>query len=139
MKTITDTPELVTKTVLDSKVKAAKIKHLKDAMIEIAPLFKVMREVKALKSRIKGYAVDAGITSYEIEEPNRVVLRFVKGSPNAIKANLLLALTAVLGDEAEAQKFLDELMKVVHSEGKKQGETVLSFKDRVGYLNVGER
>lgn len=138
MKTITDTPEIAA-VVPKTKAEAAKIKHLKDAMIEIAPLFKVMRQVKALKAAIKGYAVDAGITFYEIEEPNRVVLRFVKGSPNATKANLLLALTVVLGDEAEAQKFLDELMKVVHTEGKKQGKTVLSFKDRTGYLNVGER
>lgn len=138
MKTITDTPEIKA-VVPKTKAEAAKIKHLKDAMIEIAPLFKVMRQVKALKVAIKGYAVDAGITFYEIGEPSRVVLRFVKGSPNATKAKLLLALTVVLGDEAEAQKFLDELMKVVHTEGKKQGETVLSFKDRAGYLNVGER
>lgn len=134
MKTITDTPEVVAK-VPKTKAQAAKIKHLKDAMIEIAPLFSVMRQVKALKAAIKGYAVDAGITSYEIEEPNRVVLRFVKGSPNAIKAKLLKALTAVLGDEAEAQKFLDELMRATDDEGK----TYLSFKDRTGYLNVGER
>lgn len=137
MQTITDTPTVAK--VPKTKAQAAKIKHLKDAMIELAPLFSVMRRVKALKVTIKGYAVEAGVTSYEIEEPNRVVLRFVKGSPNATKAKLLMALTAVLGDEAEAQKFLDELMKVVHTEGKDKNKPLLSFKDRTGYLNIGER
>ena len=131
----TDTPTLEAVTVIDGKAKAAKIKHLKDAMIEIAPLFAVMRQVKGLKSKIKGYAQDAGITEYEIEEPNRVVLRYVKGSPNSTKASLMKALIAVLGNEAEAQKFLDELMKATDDDGK----TYLSFKDRSGYLNGGER
>jgi hypothetical protein len=135
-----DTPTLEAVTVIDGKkAKAARIKHLKDAMIKLAPLFAVMREVRKLKSRIKELAGVAGITEYEIEEPNRVVLRFVEGSPNGTKIKLLYCLDSVLGDETEAQKFLDKLMMVQYAEGKDEGKQVLPFTDRKGYLNIGER
>lgn len=136
-----DTPTLEAETVTtdEKKAKAARIKHLKDAMIKLAPLFAVMRQVRKLKSRIKELAGVAGITEYEIEEPNRVVLRFVKGSPSGTKTKLLYCLNSVLGDESEAQKFLDKLMMVQYAEGKDEGKTVLPLKDRDGYLNIGER
>ncbi len=135
-----DTPILEAVTVeLDDKQRAAKIKALKGVLIQVGnvlPEFnRAKRALEKLKSKAKGFAKDASIERYEIEEPSRVVIKWSDSKPNSTKAKLLDALNAVLGDMAEAQKFLDELMKATDSEGK----TILSLKDRSGYFSIGDR
>lgn len=136
---MTDTPEIVAVTVLDDKQRAAKIKHLKDTLVRIGEglpeLKSAERAMNKLKDAAKGYAKDAGVDRYEIEEPSRVVLKWIEPTPNSTKAQLLEALIVVIGDKAEAQSFFDELMSATDTEGK----PILKLSDRSGYFSIGDR